>query len=214
MFARTVAILTAMALAPAVAAAQDAQASAPATDPAIVEGKIDSLAEQYAETKVDVAGIKKLKFSGYLQARYAWQEAVIYGKATGTPPVFGTPPDKDNFYIRRGRFKVVADADLTQFVLQIDALPSSLGLKEAYVTVKLPAAWAVDAGLQLHGHVGLLEAQARRDGVDLERVLGQVGVGHHLEAAAADVEVVLVGRRPEDGRRPGGLPCMTASCQA
>jgi Phosphate-selective porin O and P len=149
MFARTVAILTAMALAPAVAAAQEAQASAPATDPAIVEGKVDSLAEQYAETKVDVAGIKKLKFSGYLQARYAWQEAAVYGKVTGTPPVFGTPPDKDNFYIRRGRFKVVADADLTQYTLQIDAIPAGLSLKEAYVTVKLPAAWAVDAGLQL-----------------------------------------------------------------
>lgn len=141
MFARTVAILTAMALAPAVAVAQEAQASAPATDPAIVEGKIDSLAEQYAETKVDVAGIKKLKFSGYLQARYAWQEAAVYSNK-------GTP-DKDNFYIRRGRFKVVADADLTQFTLQLDAIPSGLSLKEAFVTLKLPAGWAVDAGLQL-----------------------------------------------------------------
>jgi hypothetical protein len=140
MFARFIAVLAAMALAPAVAVAQEAQASAPTTDPAVLEGKIDSLAEQYAETKASVGGLLKLKFSGYIQARWAWQEAALYYKG---------PPDKDNFYIRRGRFKVVADADWTQFTLQIDAIPSGLSLKEAYATVKLPAGWAVDAGLQL-----------------------------------------------------------------
>jgi hypothetical protein len=140
MFARIVAILAAAALAPVAAFAQEAQASAPATDPAVVEGKIDSLTEQYLETKASVAGLLKLKFSGYLQARWAWQEAARYGNGA---------PDKDNFYIRRGRFKAVADADMTQFTLQIDAIPSGLSLKEAYATVKLPAGWAFDAGLQL-----------------------------------------------------------------
>jgi Phosphate-selective porin O and P len=165
MFARTVAILAAMALAPAAAVAQEAQASAPATDPAIVEGKIDSLAEQYAETKVDVAGIKKLKFSGYLQARYAWQEAAVYGKGA---------PDKDNFYIRRGRFKVVADADLTQFTLQIDAIPSGLSLKEAFATLKLPAGWAVDAGLQLMPFGYEVASRSSSDLDLLERSLASV----------------------------------------
>ena len=83
-----------MALAPAVAAAQDAQASAAATDPAIVEGQLPSLAEQYAETKVDVAGIKKLKFWGYLQARYAWQEAVMHGRPPGRRPSSGRRPTR------------------------------------------------------------------------------------------------------------------------
>jgi hypothetical protein len=138
MFARIVAILAAAALAPVAAFAQEAQASA--TDPAVLEGKIDSLTEQYLETKASVAGLLKLKFSGYIQARWAWQEAARYGNGA---------PDKDNFYIRRGRFKAVADADMTQFTLQIDAIPAGLSLKEAYATVKLPAGWAVDAGLQL-----------------------------------------------------------------
>jgi hypothetical protein len=152
MYARTVAFLAAMALAPAVAVAQEAQPSAPAaaapaavptTDPAVLEGKVDSLTEQYTETKLDVAGLKKIKFSGYIQARWAWLELATYG-ITGS-----LPPDKDNFYIRRARFKTVADGDWTQFTLQIDAVPSAVGLKEAYATVKLPAGWAIDAGLQL-----------------------------------------------------------------
>jgi len=143
MFARIVAVLVAAALAPAVAVAQEAQASAPAADPAVLEGKVESLTEQYNETKIDVAGLKKIKFSGYIQARYAWLELATYG-ITGS-----LPPDKDNFYIRRARFKTVADGDLTAFTLQIDAIPSAVGLKEAYATVKLPARWAIDAGLQL-----------------------------------------------------------------
>ena len=140
MFVRTVTILAAMALAPLVALAQEAQASAPAADPAILEGKVESLTEQFVETKASVAGLLKLKLSGYIQARWAWQEAIKYGSGA---------PDKDNFYIRRGRFKVVADGDLTQFVMQLDAISSGLSLKEAYATVKLSKSWAVDAGLQL-----------------------------------------------------------------
>jgi hypothetical protein len=147
MFARIVAVLAALALAPVAAVAQEAQATTPATtpaaDPAVLEGKVESLTEQYNETRIDVAGLKKIKFSGYIQARYAWLELATYG-ITGS-----LPPDKDNFYIRRARFKTVADGDLTAFTLQIDAIPSAVGLKEAYATVKLPAGWAIDAGLQL-----------------------------------------------------------------
>jgi hypothetical protein len=159
MFARIVAVLAAVALAPAVAIAQEAPAaapgpaaapvaaSAPAADPAALEGKIDALAEQLAETRGDVAAMKRLKLSGYIQALYIWQEAVSYnGSAAATPP---TAPAGVGFTVARGRFKAAYDADWSQYVLQIDVVPTLVGIKEAYVSLKLPYGLALDAGLQL-----------------------------------------------------------------
>jgi hypothetical protein len=134
----------------ATARAQDAAAPAApdtAEELAKLEGKLASLEEQYAETKNDVAGLKRLKFSGYVQARFAYLEAAAYNTEIAKTTAAG--PASDNFYIRRGRLKAVYDADLAQFVMQIDAIPSAVSLKEAYATVKLPAGLAIDAGLQL-----------------------------------------------------------------
>ncbi|HET9552415.1 MAG TPA: porin [Anaeromyxobacteraceae bacterium] len=143
MFNRFIAVLAAVALAPAAALAEGEAA----VDPAAVEGKVDALAEQYAETKGDVINLKKLKFSGYVQARWAWNEAVSYNNsATATTP---TTPDQNGFFIRRGRFKAVYDADWSQYALQLDVIPKGVGIKEGYVTIKLPQGFAVDAGLQL-----------------------------------------------------------------
>ncbi|MCM2334697.1 MAG: porin, partial [Anaeromyxobacteraceae bacterium] len=60
---RFIAAVAALALAPA-ALAQEAAPATPAVDVAALEGKVEALAEQYAETKNDVASLKKLKFSG------------------------------------------------------------------------------------------------------------------------------------------------------
>jgi hypothetical protein len=150
---RIIAALAALSLAPAALAQaqenpQQAAQTAPAEsgpDLATLEGKIDALAEQYAETKNDVSALKRLKLSGYLQARWAWLEA----PGAVTPYTNNAAPAKDNFYIRRGRLKAVYDADWSQYVLQIDATPDGVGIKEGYAEVKLPAGLAVDAGLQL-----------------------------------------------------------------
>jgi len=91
--------------------------------------------------------MKKLKFSGYIQALYIWQEAVRYNtSATATPP---TTPAGQNFTVARGRFKAAYDADWSQYVPQIDVIPTQVGIKEAYVSIKLPYGLALDAGLQL-----------------------------------------------------------------
>jgi hypothetical protein len=159
------AILAAVALLPGAALAQDASAAPGAQAPAqqdstsaqsgpkeepfdgsAIQGKVDALSEQYAETKTDVAKLKKLKLSGYVQARWAWQEsAAAYFNTTPE-----SAPPQQGFFIRRGRFKASYDADWSQFVLQLDATPSGVSAKEAIASIKLP--WmglAVDAGLQL-----------------------------------------------------------------
>lgn len=154
MFARIVAVLAALALAPVAAVAQEAQAAAPASiDPAVLEGKIDALAEQYAETKNDVLALKRLKISGYMQARYGWSEAANYNvseQGTATKPA-ATPaaPSNQGLFIRRGRLKAVYDADRSAYVVQIDIIPAGVTIKEGYATLKLPRGFAVDAGLQL-----------------------------------------------------------------
>ncbi len=141
MTTRFIALIAALALAPAALAEEGT------IDAAALNGKLDALSEQYAETKNDVASLKKLKFSGYIQARYAWQEAVSYnGSATATAP---TTPAQTGFFIRRARLKTVYDADWSQYTVQIDVLPTGLSMKEGYATVKLPFGLAVDAGLQL-----------------------------------------------------------------
>lgn len=161
---RFTAILAAVALLPGAALAQDAaaapaaqaapQATAPAQggpgeepfDASAIQGKVESLSEQYAETKTDVAKLKKLKLSGYVQARYAWQESVAADFNT-TPD---SAPSQQGFFIRRGRFKATYDADWSQFVLQLDATPGGVSAKEAFASVKLPwKGFAIDAGLQL-----------------------------------------------------------------
>lgn len=106
-----------------------------------VEGKLSALEEQYAETKSAVSALQKLKLSGYVQGRYAWNENVVYQSGA---------PSNDNFFVRRGRLKAVYDTDWAQYVVQLDATTSGVGVKEAYGELKLP--WnglAIDAGLQL-----------------------------------------------------------------
>jgi hypothetical protein len=123
-------------------ASEDASAQPQAEpDPSAVEGKLTALEEKVAASAAAVDALKKLKFSGYMQARYAWLENDDYEAG---------PPSNDNFFIRRGRFKATYDAGYAQYVLQLDATPSGVGVKEAFASIKLP--WqglAVDAGLQL-----------------------------------------------------------------
>jgi hypothetical protein len=162
---RIAAVLVALALAPAISRAQDAaapqtQPPAEQQDPAAaqgaseessfdasaMQGKVDSLAAEYAETKTDVANMKKLKFSGYVQGRYAWQESTAADFNT-TPE---SAPAQQGFFIRRGRFKSTYDADWSFFALQLDATPAGVAAKEAFASIKLPwKGFAVDAGLQL-----------------------------------------------------------------
>lgn len=161
------AVLAALVTAPAAAHAQEAAAPAspmlaPATAPArdlasdvdTVGGKVDAVTEKVAELDTAVAGLKKLRFSGYVQGRWAWLEGARYepkcAAATCTADELKAyaPPDKDNFYVRRGRFKATYDTDLAQAVLQLDAVPSGVSIKEGFVTLKLPKGFAVDTGLQ------------------------------------------------------------------
>jgi hypothetical protein len=178
-----------------------------AVDTAALQGRLTSLEEQYAETKSTVAGLSRIKWSGYIQARYAYQQCVPAAGSTSGDPTKGcsystaeqdpktgqaikdSNPARDNFFIRRGRLKVVYDADLAQFVLQLDATPDGVSIKEGYASVKLPKGWSVDAGLQLmpFGYdVGV------RSSSDLDLLERFRGAGYFLKGEY-DIGVALKG---------------------
>ena len=170
-------------------------------DLATLDGKVTSLEEQYAETKATVAALNRIKVSGYIQARWVWQECVgnspskgcaystlMNNPATGQSITNGNPT-QDNFFIRRARLKVVYDADWSQYVLQFDATPDGFAVKEAYASLKLPKGWAVDAGLQLFpfGYdVGV------RSSADLDLLERYFGAGYYLKGEY-DIGVALRG---------------------
>lgn len=148
------AFLASLVLAHAPAAlAEDAAPAQP--DVTSVDGKVDALAEQFAEYKGYVDGLRRLKISGYLQARYAYQE--INADRSGNSGLYSDAspnlgPTRSNFYLRRGRLKAVYDADWSQYTVQLDIVPAQQGgitIKEGYGTLKLPKGWGVDVGLQL-----------------------------------------------------------------
>jgi hypothetical protein len=152
---RSLILVAALTLA-SIARAQESE-----VDVAALEGKLTALEEQYAETKATVSALSRIKWSGYVQARYAWQECVgnsnpncsfnslEHSNATGAATSGGGNPSQNGFFIRRGRIKVVYDADQSQYTLQADVTQDGVSIKEGYATLKLPRGMFLDAGLQL-----------------------------------------------------------------
>ena len=124
-------------------AAEDAVAAGSVTAED-VKGLLDGLTEGVQTIQSDVDKLKKIKISGYIQARMQWSQASADTvKANGAL----TPANSDYFYIRRGRLKVTYDSSpLSQAVLYFDAgTDRTARLLEGYVTLLDP--WTV-----LHGH--------------------------------------------------------------
>ena len=121
------------------APAETAPAEAP-TAPSVedrlttAEGKVTSIEEQYAETKGDVSSLKKLKFSGYVQGRYQYLEPDEDEANAGTRLSEGY----SRFVVRRARLKASYSGDVGQVVLQIDAVPSGVTIKDAEATLYIP----------------------------------------------------------------------------
>ncbi|MFP2927934.1 porin [Pyxidicoccus sp. 3LG] len=131
--------------APAATGSEPPSESQPATEPSVTEpsateppidermthaeGKISSLEEQNTETKSDLSALKKLKLSGYVQARYQYQESLDESGAGGF----------SRFAVRRGRLKTTYTTDWAQMMLQIDAVPDTgVTVRDAEATFFIP----------------------------------------------------------------------------
>lgn len=92
------------------------------------EERIAELTQQVSQTHASLLSLQNLKLSGYVQARYQYADNSNSGlDAQGTPQV------KDGFTVRRGRLKASYSIPHTKLVLQIDATPKGVALKDAEV---------------------------------------------------------------------------------
>ena len=105
-------------------------------DPAALQGKVDGLDERMATVESDVSGLKKVKISGYIQARYEYNQdsedqfkTDAHGKTSYS--------NKDYFYVRRGRLKTTWEPNsMTSFLIQLDAAKDKVSLKDAEGTLQ------------------------------------------------------------------------------
>ena len=137
------------------AAAQDSSKATTDEKLSTLEGKVDGLNEDYLATKSTVDGLSKLKFGGYIQAQ--WQQTGDFGLVDSTSPADtvnnaafnggGSPtvaggsfPGQTNqrFQIRRARLKATYSGLDSKYVLEIDALPSGISVKDIYVQLTEP----------------------------------------------------------------------------
>jgi hypothetical protein len=114
---------------PAPETAAAPEAAAPSVDERVTttEGKVSSIEEQLLEIKSALSPLTKLKFSGYVQARYLWEET----REDGTG-------GHSRFTVRRSRLKATYTGDIAQFMLQLDASPSGVALRDAEATLFIP----------------------------------------------------------------------------
>src|SRR6185295_8963672 len=95
----------------------------------------DTLATKLQKVMSDLALLKKLKFTGYIQVQY--QHADEEGIRTFAGGDFPTHA-QNRFTVRRGRLKLVYEGDVTQVTLQIDATERGVVLKDAFLKLSEP----------------------------------------------------------------------------
>lgn len=97
-----------------------------------LKDRLDGISENMATLNSDISILKWVKISGYLQARYEYNDSSKNGIAGGYDASKNL--NANNFYIRRGRLKfTVQPGSTSKYVIYFDASKNSISLKEAYV---------------------------------------------------------------------------------
>ncbi|MCD6024971.1 MAG: phosphate-selective porin [Fibrobacteria bacterium] len=100
-----------------------------------LKGQVESLNEGFLVTKTTVDKLAKIKVSGYVQAQYQIADSNGIASMAG-----GNFPANANqrFLIRRARLKTVYDNITSQLVIEVEARPSGVSLKDAEVILNEP----------------------------------------------------------------------------
>ncbi len=115
----------------------DATAAAPSEEFTKLKGTVDGLNESFLETKATVDKLAKIKVGGYIQAQ--WQYADTNGGTAGAFAGGGFHANTNQrFQLRRVRLKTTYDAGTSQYVMELEARPSGVALKDAEVILKEP----------------------------------------------------------------------------
>jgi hypothetical protein len=99
--------------------------------PQEIKDRLDGISENLNTLNGDVAILKGLKASGYLQFRYEYNDTSKSAGASTTTA--SNNPNANNFYIRRGRIKFTFQPNQSsKYVIYFDASKNTITLKEAY----------------------------------------------------------------------------------
>lgn len=99
--------------------------------PQEIKDRLDGISENLNTLNGDVAILKWLKASGYLQFRYEYNDTSKSASALTTTS--SNNPNANNFYIRRGRIKFTMQPNQSsKYVIYFDASKNTIALKEAY----------------------------------------------------------------------------------
>jgi hypothetical protein len=96
-----------------------------------LEGKVEGLQESLSTTQATLSPISKLKFSGYVQGRYVWQD---HDDSISGVDSMNRPTGFDYWLVRRGRLKATYTGENAEYMLQIDAIGTGVTLKDAEAT--------------------------------------------------------------------------------
>ncbi len=110
------------------------------------ENQLDTLTRFVNGMSDDVLKLKRIKFSGYVQAQY--QSADSSGIKSFSGGDFPANTDK-RFKIRRAEFKTMYDNGITQVVANIDITQNGINIKDAYgkFTEQKLRAFSLTAGI-------------------------------------------------------------------
>ena len=111
-----------------------------------VSDRVTGHDERLATAESDIAGLKKLKVSGYIQARFEYLDYRPLTDGATTTSKYGVSSTSINgsqgisdFYIRRGRIKFVyTQGPLSQYCIYPDFSKNTVSLKEAWVSLTEP----------------------------------------------------------------------------
>jgi hypothetical protein len=134
----TKSVLLAVAIVSVTAVRGTAQSSGDsALTPQEISDRLAGISENLNTLNGDVAILKWLKVSGYLQVRYEYNDT---SKSTDTLiKGVATNRNANNFYIRRGRIKfTLQPAPSSKYVIYFDASKNSVSLKEAFLELNRP----------------------------------------------------------------------------
>jgi hypothetical protein len=93
------------------------------------ESPTDTLAHAVTKLQDDVAALKKIKISGYVQSQFQWADSAGIKSVAGGD--FPANVDK-RFKVRRAEFKTMYDNGRTQIVANIDITQNGVVIKDAY----------------------------------------------------------------------------------
>jgi hypothetical protein len=107
----------------------------------------DTLSRDINNVKSELAVMKKLKFSGWMQAQ--WQLADQRGIETYAGGSNFNPNVNNRFSVRRGRLKLIYDNGLSLYNIQIDISERGVQMREMFVKVMDPwtKAFSLTAGM-------------------------------------------------------------------